>query len=1172
MKEVKNAFIKSKMNKDLDSRLIPSGEYRHAQNSQVSKSEGSDVGALENILGNKEIANLTNGVSGVKSIGFLADEFSGNVYVFLTDNNTANYFASGPGSNHFIYKYNTDNPNNTPVKLVEGAFLNFSTLNPIYGVNLLEDLLFFTDNRNQPRKINVRKAERTPGYYNKEDHISVAKYYPYQAINLYKESVVDTGEYESTMKDVVSKNLPNGGSATISAAVVDSNTFAISNLNIEKYPNEPINGLTVGYIDANGDIQDFQDLGITVSSYTSPNITLSGNVNIPLIGSATELVFSINPYYVNNYPGDDSFLEDKFVRFSYRFKFYDGEYSLIAPFTQPCFIPKQDGYFLNTELNKGDQNETIDSSIVSFMENKVNKIDLQIPLPCNIDDLDTEFHISEIDIIYKESDGLSLQVVETIEVSNIQGSDPIYEYSYTSQKPYKTLPSDEITRVYDKVPIKALSQEVISNRIVYGNYQTKNTPPAFLNYNVASTEKSNFALSTEYPVVKDYTSIIEYPNSSLKTNRSYQVGVVLADRFGRQSTVILSNNKEIKTINGVSYSGSTLYSPYINEGTDEDNWLGNSLKILFNDPISGDLYNGDSTSVDYNPMGWYTYKVVVKQNEQDYYNVYTAGALKSLPSNTNSNVNISFIPLSNDNINKVPRDLSEVGPTQKQFRSSIRLFGRVENNDIQYSNTGNKQYYPGKKSFNVSTIQDIFDIFDFDDTSQVSSNDNINVVYKAETNPLVAQINTSQTSYNQFGVINNQTTTFNPINNLAIFETKPDISRLDIYWETSTSGLIKDLNTAIIESENAAAAFSSFNTNDFNEGITVNEDILSSTFTLVDSFGSNIPINEIQSLSLDSVVNTETSPQTVSDYFTLYEPTPGSKFWNIKVTQKFIDNIYFGPIAGERVWNFYFTAVVNNVSTQFHEVVELKNLFPVITPSDNFTVHKNQTDTLIASFTAVNGADSSNPQRGKDIEWNIVSQVNGDSQSGNYFSLSSSDTPILSSCNLNNAMVNTLPPDQYTVVVRATDAGQAYDEVTVTVSTSIVVDAVREYEVQYELYPGDGPETFNFVVLQIDNPPAGFSSGYYTWMENGQNGGTWNDLVNFSGGGTTITVDATNSSTVDPQDPQQYVCPSGSQGWLYDDNLTSALNHAKTCLVGTFFSVGHSVQIIDSTGYVFQVV
>ena len=58
MAEVKNAFIKSKMNKDLDSRLLPSGEYRNALNAQVSKSEGSDVGALENVLGNKEVSDF----------------------------------------------------------------------------------------------------------------------------------------------------------------------------------------------------------------------------------------------------------------------------------------------------------------------------------------------------------------------------------------------------------------------------------------------------------------------------------------------------------------------------------------------------------------------------------------------------------------------------------------------------------------------------------------------------------------------------------------------------------------------------------------------------------------------------------------------------------------------------------------------------------------------------------------------------------------------------------------------------------------------------------------------------------------------------------------------------------------------------------------------------------
>ena len=62
MPEIKNTFIKSKMNKDLDSRLVPNGEYRDAQNVSVSRSEGSDVGSLENILGNSALTDLKNKV------------------------------------------------------------------------------------------------------------------------------------------------------------------------------------------------------------------------------------------------------------------------------------------------------------------------------------------------------------------------------------------------------------------------------------------------------------------------------------------------------------------------------------------------------------------------------------------------------------------------------------------------------------------------------------------------------------------------------------------------------------------------------------------------------------------------------------------------------------------------------------------------------------------------------------------------------------------------------------------------------------------------------------------------------------------------------------------------------------------------------------------------------
>ena len=52
MPEMKRNFTKGKMNKDLDERLVPNGEYRDAMNVQVSTSEGSDVGTIQNVLGN----------------------------------------------------------------------------------------------------------------------------------------------------------------------------------------------------------------------------------------------------------------------------------------------------------------------------------------------------------------------------------------------------------------------------------------------------------------------------------------------------------------------------------------------------------------------------------------------------------------------------------------------------------------------------------------------------------------------------------------------------------------------------------------------------------------------------------------------------------------------------------------------------------------------------------------------------------------------------------------------------------------------------------------------------------------------------------------------------------------------------------------------------------------
>ena len=878
MAEVKNSFIKSKMNKDLDARLLPNGEYREGTNIQVSKSEGADVGALENVLGNKELVDfrtLTQCNCNLDAIGMYTNEVTNDIYVFLTDYDetttvnyniqTANYSST---ANNYIYVYNR--ASNTSTLLVSGAFLNFSKNKPILNVNLLEDVLFWTDNRNQPRKINITSAinqatETTSnGFYTSEDQISVATYAPFQPIQLY---------YKKTQ--AYNTNGGQGTTSTISAGTTPTWTVDLDLTSLVGKSPANLIGATVSW--------DTQPVGTyVIASYVAPKLTITGTPD-PSLTIGKVLTFNANTLtgnnqwvttmqdvssttfpdgtanwnYNPNYNGDPDFLEDKFVRFSYRFKYNDGEYSIMAPFTQPTFIPKQDGYFLGSTTPAGnttDENAAYRSTVVDFMENKVNNIQLQIPTPLDNsnngilgNELYNQLKIDEIEILYKESDALAIKVVDTIPhegengyqaLSKVNGAyTDIISYDYQSTKPFKTLPNNEITRVYDKVPVKAHGQEISGNRVIYSNFQNKHTPPEFINYNVAASEKyTDFIVSetgNEILGPLEITSSREYPMHTLKQNRNYQVGIILSDKYGRSSSTILSSastqlSTEADATNPTALTllGDTIYFPYndVSVTNNINSWPGDSLKVAFNSAITsgntnGDnnygvnlstlepgIYNGDPTSENYNPLGWYSYKIVVKQQEQEYYNVYLPGILNGYPGAPASPPDpantTAFITLINDNINKVPRDLTEVGPEQKQFRSSVQLYGRVTP-DTAAPPTYNLQFNPGTISDTVNTIGDENDILGTTGTSY-------STIYQTESNPLLARI-AQGSSANPIG--GGTVAAADPYNILlGIYETSPVESLLDIYWETSSTGTLSELNQAIELGGTGIKGFSSTTT------------------------------------------------------------------------------------------------------------------------------------------------------------------------------------------------------------------------------------------------------------------------------------------------------------------------------------------------------------------------
>jgi len=886
MPEVRNLFTGSKMNKDLDERLLPQGEYRDGQNISVSKSEGPDEGVVENILGNSQYSNF-NFRSGTEIIGYYVDTNKDRIFIFATNfsDSSPDQLSNFPqgdlsdpaggtilGSQCIIAYIEGPLTGGNPASgiIVQGSFLNFSKTHPMLGVDLIEDLLFFTDNRNQPRKINVETAITDPTYYVNEDHISVAKFAPFSPI-----SFINQSTKMPTAKDTLSEYLPSNSSAVAATVAgssliisygtvdIDINNTTTRFLNINKpelgyfkitnmFGGPPTNSIQFEYPIGSGN-----NAANSMAAANLAATSLIGPGNFPFSSGNILQFEQLNPYYEANFGGDENYLKNKFVRFSYRFKYDDNEYSLMAPFSQPLFIPKQYGYFLDSAYSgtktRKDEKNTAESGVLKLMENQITKADLIINMPTSFtavgnnpqagdrilqSQLASEFKVSQVQILLKESDSNAIIVVDEINVEdNFTSSDRFYSYDYVSNKPYKVLPDEVSLRIHDKVPIKAAAQATAGNRIIYGNFIEKHASPENLNYNLGVSEKFQDGNQT---LTNPERSRIrrEYINHTVKQNRSYKIGVVLVDRYGRSSNVILRD----EAIGTGTLPGefSSLYAPYENIES-VLNWPGNSLKVQFNDLIPSNKANGypgifSST----NPLGYLSYKIVVQQKEQEYYNVFTPGAtsgkividrelgsasIDSTGLNYRNPAAISNISLFGDNVNKIPKQLADVGPTETIYGSETLLYPRVVTkyilNGTNYPTVWNptpafseSSQVTFKNEFTINSILSYKDLGDWVGQKGLfgknSTYPNNNVAspgteyfdplyLDASANPFVAQLETSFLVGFAPGVqglpASNGDRSFS--RNLNVFETNPVESELDIYWETSTSSTIAELNTYI---------------------------------------------------------------------------------------------------------------------------------------------------------------------------------------------------------------------------------------------------------------------------------------------------------------------------------------------------------------------------------------
>ena len=158
------------MNKVVDERLLPDGEYVDAMNIRMGSTENSEVGVISNTKGNESLTSLAY-IDGTplsidaRCIGAIEDSARETIYWFVHD---PNFPEGNPGKLDLIVSYNVNTNILTYhiISIDDGTgsktTLNFNPKYLITGINIIEDLLFFTDDFNPPRFINIRNNYANP--------------------------------------------------------------------------------------------------------------------------------------------------------------------------------------------------------------------------------------------------------------------------------------------------------------------------------------------------------------------------------------------------------------------------------------------------------------------------------------------------------------------------------------------------------------------------------------------------------------------------------------------------------------------------------------------------------------------------------------------------------------------------------------------------------------------------------------------------------------------------------------------------------------------------------------------------------------------------------------------------------------------------------------------------
>lgn len=601
------------MNKDVDERLIPSGEFIDGYNIRVLNTTGSDAGAIENEKGNVKVTSLGLG-NNPECIGSVSDEGDERIYWFVVNDLGYSYVFEHDVKKAITSTVLADERDTDSQVLKFNKDYKITGVNVVYNAAKKSKILLFTDGLNQPRMVDIERAKGfgKDNFY--EDDISLYKKPPRKApvvVPYNTANATENAVRENFFSFAYRYRYLDGGYSAPSSFTYFKFFPGESDVDFTSMANEGMKNIFNGYkITYDSGDKRVTDIQLLFKFPTEPNLYVIENIN----------------------KKEKSIFDDR----DYTYEFTNKKIYMALPADEvnriyddiPLTAKAQE--FIGDRLIFGNTTSQYD---LVLEENGKNKINIDFSASVNSEEQTGQPFVATLseDLITCEFDGSGLELKKNKSItfsldlfSDTEGVEPETYGSGTSEILVGVVFTENYANIKKFTESGDFTELLSALNGAFQNTVEYTAKPGgglirdeYGEFSLSSSTTNTFTLKapvlthvydsdpsdavTESPEDEQFkytfasATLKESLSSlSLKSNRSYELGVCYLDSYGRYSSVILPSKN-------FGEKGSEVFCP----------------------PSASTSLNSLQVDVRHTPPYWADrYKFFVKQNKGPHFNIY----------------------------------------------------------------------------------------------------------------------------------------------------------------------------------------------------------------------------------------------------------------------------------------------------------------------------------------------------------------------------------------------------------------------------------------------------------------------------------------------------------------------------------------------------------------------